>query len=636
MIVRSLLTVLGYKSDTRQLNNYNQALQKLVGITKMAAVAVGALGIAFVKSAGGMEQTEIAFETMLGSAEKAKKLLQDVRDFAVKTPFQLKELIESSKQLQIFKFRTEEIIPTMKTLGDIAAGVGREKLPQIIQAFGRIKLFGVASMREIRSLTFANIPILDALAKRFGIAADNMDELKKMISAGKVSFEDVQAAMQEISETKFANLMEKQMDTFFGIVSNIQDWFTKISVSIGQNILPKIKAVAAAFRDFLGFNFDAIVQGFTNFFKGILKGLYFAFLFVKRLYKELEKTGVFKALDKILKELFKGSKVFFKYVISALGWLWKNILKPVIKFISDNLDVFMTLGVIILGVVVALKAWAAIQAILNVLLSANPIGLIIIAIMALIFGILMLVKNWDKVVSWLKETGQKIVDFLSKIWEEFVNFWKGLWDDISNKAIDIWNGIVSFLEESGIIDTLESAWNGFVDFWKDIWDTISKTATDIWDGVLESVSKGWDDFIKGVEDLWNDFMDFINPAVKLIEDIFGESKEKVNNFETDEDKDGKKRKKGKREKPGTVKPEIEKRDLSKEFSNPVWNPFEKEIGFRTINESNIKGDTVVATTVNMTLPPGTSEDHIRIVRENTDRIINEAFDRRLKQGLVNI
>lgn len=636
MIVRSLLTVLGYKSDTQKLNNYNQALQKLIGFAKVAAVAVAGLGVAFVKSAGEMEQTEIAFETMLGSAEEAQKLLKDVRDFAVKTPFQLNELIESSKQLQIFKFRTEEIIPTMKTLGDIAAGVGREKLPQIIQAFGRIKLFGVASMREIKSLTFANIPILDALAKRFNIAADNMDELKKMISAGKVSFEDVQAAMKDISETKFANLMEKQMNTFFGIVSNIQDWFTKISVAIGQNILPKIKAIAAAFRDFLGFNFDDIVSGFTNFFDTIIKGILFAFFFIKRLYKELAKTGIFKSLQKAAMTIYKSAKDFFKFLLPILGGLWKGLIKPLIEFVARHIKTFAELGEAIRGVAGSFKGWGIVQNIINAMQKANPIKFLLAPLNLIMQGILFLVRNWDNMIKWLNDTGQKIIDFLTEIWEEFMDFWIGVWDTISNTAIDIWNGIVTFLEESGIIDTLKSAWDGFLNYWQEAWDKISQIAKMVWDAIVKSISDSWNKLIEDITKLWEDFVNFFEPIRKLIDDILGKSEKMPNLFDMEEDKN---KKKGKKES-GTFKPENnnpeKKSRFNSPFGNPGTNPFEKEIGFKTINNSNVKGNTMVATTVNMTLPPGTPEEHIRMVKENTDRIINEAIDKRLKQGLVNI
>ena len=325
----------------------------------------------------------------------------------------------------------------------------------------------------------------------------------------------------------------------------------------------------------------------------------------------------------------------FKFIIATLGWLWKNILKPVIKFISDNIDVFSTLGLIILGVVAALKAWAAIQAILNVLLTANPIGLIVAGIAALIFGILMLVKHWDTVVRWLKETGQKIADFLKNAWEGFRDFWIGVWEKISKTAIDIWNGIVASLESTGnsIIETLESAWNGFLEFWKGLWDSISKTAGDIWDGVLKSVGEGWDSFIEGVTGLWNDFMNFIQPAIDVIEGIFGESKEKISNpFEIEE------KEKKKRKNPGKMeKEELEKGEATKRFrelSGRTVNPFEKEISMKGMVSN--RGDTTIATTINMTLPPGTPEEQIRIIRENTDRIMNEAIDRRLKQGLVNI
>ena len=77
------------------------------------AAGIAALGIAFLKGAGEIEQISVAFETMLGSAEKAETLLKDITEFAAKTPFELTGLINSSKQLLAFGIEQEKIIETI-------------------------------------------------------------------------------------------------------------------------------------------------------------------------------------------------------------------------------------------------------------------------------------------------------------------------------------------------------------------------------------------------------------------------------------------------------------------------------------------------------------------------------------------
>ena len=114
-------------------------LKGVINTTKILAAATIAMGVAFLKGAGEIEQVEIAFETMLQSGEKADQLMKEITEFASKTPFELTGLIESSKKLLAFGFGADEIIDKMTVLGNISAGVGRDKLPSLILAFGKIE-----------------------------------------------------------------------------------------------------------------------------------------------------------------------------------------------------------------------------------------------------------------------------------------------------------------------------------------------------------------------------------------------------------------------------------------------------------------------------------------------------------------
>src|SRR5687768_6342713 len=107
---------------------------KVAGVgTKVAALGtalgggalvtgVTGLGMHAVKLAADAEQARVAFTTMLGSAEKANALQDQINQFAASTPFQTAELIAASKSLLAFGVAQDQIIPTMRTLGDLSAG----------------------------------------------------------------------------------------------------------------------------------------------------------------------------------------------------------------------------------------------------------------------------------------------------------------------------------------------------------------------------------------------------------------------------------------------------------------------------------------------------------------------------------
>ena len=201
-----------------------------------AGAAVGAFALSAIKSAAGMEQTQIAFETMLGSAEKAKEFYGDLVKFASKTPFELKGLETASKQLLAYGFQQKEILPNLKALGDIASGVGMDKLPNLIMAFGQVKAATKLTGMELRQFTEAGVPLLDMLAKQFG---KPVSAIQEMVSAGEIGFPAVQKAMEDLTGEggRFNNLMDKQAKSLGGMWSNLADAWEQFLRGQGAELL---------------------------------------------------------------------------------------------------------------------------------------------------------------------------------------------------------------------------------------------------------------------------------------------------------------------------------------------------------------------------------------------------------------
>lgn len=154
--------------DIKQRHHGLQSALSAVGVAGAASAAGLALVTKSVIQAGAsFEQTEIAFTTMLGSAEQAQKTLKELADFAAKTPFELPQLELASKQLLAYGTSAQDLIPTLKMLGDITAGVGMDKLPQLILAFGQVKAATKLTGTELRQFTEAGVPMLEALVAHF-------------------------------------------------------------------------------------------------------------------------------------------------------------------------------------------------------------------------------------------------------------------------------------------------------------------------------------------------------------------------------------------------------------------------------------------------------------------------------------
>lgn len=248
------------KSDGKGLKDAEQGIagfsKNTIEASKKFAVGVGVMGTALVglgvktvKAAGDQEQLAVAFTTMLGSADKAKTLMQEIAQFAASTPFELTEVQKGSRALLAFGIEAENIIPSMKNLGDIAAGVGIN-IDELAVIYGKARTAGTLYAEDINQLTERGVPIIAQLAKQFGVAES---EIKKLVSQGTVGFSDLEEAFKSMSGEggQFYNLMEAQSQTLLGKWSNLQDGLHQLSVAIGQQLLPAAALLVTAIVDFI-------------------------------------------------------------------------------------------------------------------------------------------------------------------------------------------------------------------------------------------------------------------------------------------------------------------------------------------------------------------------------------------------
>lgn len=213
------------------------ALGAVVVAAGAAAAAVSALGLAFNAQ---KEQAEIAFTTMIGSADLARKHIKDLTDFAKTTPFQLGGLIETSQKVQALGFDVKTVIPLLTTIGDAAAGLslGQEGINRITLALGQMAAKGKASGEELRQLTEAGIPALRFIAEGIG---KTQAETSKLIEAGAISSNTAIHFILSGMEQRFGGLMEKQSHSLLGLLSNVQDFASQLSGTVMEPVFVRLK-----------------------------------------------------------------------------------------------------------------------------------------------------------------------------------------------------------------------------------------------------------------------------------------------------------------------------------------------------------------------------------------------------------
>lgn len=213
----------------------------VVGAGLLGAGAAGAAVLAWpIKLAADLEKTHAGFLTMLGDAEAVSQLMKELQEFAASTPFELTELQEAARMMLAFGSGADSVVDELRMLGDIASGVGMP-LGELAEIYGKNRVQGRLFGEDINQLTGRGIPVIQALAKQFGVAES---EIKEMVSDGKVGFKELQAAMQEMATTGiFAGGMERQSQTLLGLWSTLKDTIAQAILPIGQVLLPVVADV---------------------------------------------------------------------------------------------------------------------------------------------------------------------------------------------------------------------------------------------------------------------------------------------------------------------------------------------------------------------------------------------------------
>lgn len=262
------------KTVSSDLKSVESAFSKTGGaltryVTAPMLAATGAT-IAFgVKTAASFEQADIAFETLLGSGDAAKKMFDDLKEFAAKTPFEIPGLLDATKRLLAYGFAAQEVIPMLTSVGDAAAGLGlgTEGLNRIIVALGQMRAKGAVQAEEMRQLAEAGIPAWDALAKKLGVT---IPEAMKLVEERAVDSGTAIAAVTGMMDERFGGMMLRQATTLSGLWSNLKDVFSiKLGEGFQANAEP-LKDVLEELIDVSGPLVDSLMPAFVAVLEELL------------------------------------------------------------------------------------------------------------------------------------------------------------------------------------------------------------------------------------------------------------------------------------------------------------------------------------------------------------------------------
>ena len=397
------------------VNNIFQTAQTLVG--KVA----GAIGK--VVDAGSENELQKMNMTTLfkGNAEAAEDMFARISEYGKVTVYDKAGLLEAQKTMMSFGIEGEKSFATLKQIGDIAMG-DKQKMQSLALAFSQATSAGKLQGQDLLQLINAGFNPLQVISERTG---ESMSSLKEKMSKGQISAEMLSQAFQWATDEQglFYQGAEKAGSTTMGRINQLKDTFDEFLISAFDALKPLIDTCLS------------FATGFLEYLPALLQTI---------------GSAIGRVID------FFGT--FAPVIIgaaAALGILTIAYNTHRIALMAQD----MWLNILIIkekAVAIVTKIWSGAQAILNAIMTANPIGLIIAGIAALIGLIVMLCTRitgwgslWDGIVGFMKYSFYAFVDGVKLYFSTLVN---GIMIGLDTLKL----GWYKFKEACGIGDSAEN------------------------------------------------------------------------------------------------------------------------------------------------------------------------------------
>lgn len=356
-------------------SGFEKGLSKMSSIAKTGfktvGIAVGAVSGAMagalangVKFNSEIERLQTSFEVMTGDADKAREVIQKLKDVGAKTPYELKGLASTTQLLMQYGFSADDAYDATVNLGDIAQG-NAEKMESIALAFGQMSSLGRVTMQDIKQMINSGFNPLQAIAEMTG---ETMQEVNERYEQGAISVEEVTEAMRYASSEngRFFQSMEKQSKTLAGQISTLKDNFDSLTGTLSQGLSKTISGdVLPSINDLLQNMEEAFTKdGFSGLAEAAGKGiadmltamtkeapkfLDIALLIVENLIKGIEENlptitqSAIKLISNFTMAILKMLPSLLKLGMDLIVQLARGIVQQLPTLIPIAIDTILTL-----------------------------------------------------------------------------------------------------------------------------------------------------------------------------------------------------------------------------------------------------------------------------------------------------
>lgn len=321
-----------FKKLGSTVSNVAKGFLAFKGIEKIGeGIKVGILNNAEIETAS------TAWETLLGSQEKAATMIKDISKYAAKTPFSKMGVDFMAKQLHNAGFEGEKMFEQMTMMGDLggAFGLSEDSLKELVKQYGQVQQATVAYTEDLNILQDRGIPIYKALAD---VTGKPVKEIKKMASEGKITSDIYNEAIKSMAD-KTKGSMDKQSQTFSGLKSSLEDNFSDIMGIVSKPIFNVLKSNIDSLITVMGtVDWNAIGEKVANAINIIITaGTELKDFFMSELLPRFVEIG--EKLQELVSMYFPSTSGGFdglKVAASNLVTGGLNLVKSALQWMIDN------------------------------------------------------------------------------------------------------------------------------------------------------------------------------------------------------------------------------------------------------------------------------------------------------------
>lgn len=386
--------------------------QSLSGIGGMiaGAFAVSSIvdfGKSIIQTGMEAEQTTVAYNVLLGGADKASGKIAELQKFADVSPFNTKEVMNAGQALLGFGTKAQNLLPIMNHLGDVSMG-NSDKFKRLVDNYGKIVSSQGADVTDIDQFATAGVPLWEKLGQKIGLQGA---PLRKYVSENKVSVAQIDQMLTELTSKggAFFGMMDAQAQSTAGRWSTLASRMEAVMIKIFVKMQPTINRVI----------------GMLGMFIDKAKVLY----------------GYMKQVAQVISDnivLINGIGIVIGGAILAYGLF--------------RAELFLTTGIFEMTTLAqkASIAWTVIQTTvtnaltastwkLNLAFLASPIGWVVITVAALVAGFYVLWNYSEKTRGFLfglynvfKSIVMIVAELIKAIYHLFTMDFKAFWGNIKN------------------------------------------------------------------------------------------------------------------------------------------------------------------------------------------------------------